>query len=335
MDSLIQVLKGYDWLLTSQVILLAFISLLVIFWKRALPKADILIGLPFTVCLSLSIFNSTNLISLIFFIEILLIMSKVIYANNYKAFDRSLFEFIRIPFWGITIFCYYQTFDTFNFIEVINKAGIELSFVYLNLLFLLFVFTLGQLYRVQNLKRGIVESLCVQAIALPAICLKIMSLLVQWGDFILPQHKKVLDLIILGFCLGAMILSIRFLLHSEQQTLKAAIYSLMIISIFPLLIYVNTEFWSQIDFFSLKIIFLFIILEVLCRLKEPGQFTILGMFIIICELAGFTPTGHLLTYYNEMIDKNTQLLSMVAVSCSIIAISLVLRSILKLNRKLA
>ncbi len=326
-------LGHYDWLVTSQIVLLISITFLVIFWRRALPKSNIFVGIPFSICLSLSIFKSTNLISLIFMIEILLAMSKIIFSKSYKIFDRSIFEFIRIPFWGITLFCYYQTFNTFAFVQVIDKAGTELSFVYINFLFLISILTIGQIYRTQNLKKGIVESISMQAIVVPIICLKVLSLLAKWGELLLPEHKSIIDLIIAGICICALFISIRFLKHTDQQMLKASIYSLVIVSLFPLLIYINVDFWEKLDFYSLKIVFLFLIFEAISRLREPGRFTIIGVFIILCELTGFTPSGHLLNYFNDILDRQAQLLSILSLGSVILAISFVLRSILRINRE--
>lgn len=332
MDNFIETLAIYDWNIVLKTIVALSSIAFVFFWKKLDKLSDFFIALPFFTLVSYSIYKSSNLIALIFFIEISLSLKEVLFKINIERFEKYYFRLLRIPMWIFSIYCYYVTFGTFEFIDVVQRTDIHLSLLYINLVIILMLFIQGFLYRKSYVTNSRVESLVIYSILTPAICLKLFSLLANWTDLLLPEHHSYINILLSVICLITFILSIRYFYISDVNDLVVGLNNTVLSSLFPMLVFVNQSFWSGFSFFALKLILLFCVFHVFYQVAAPTRSYKLLMFLLLCEISGIGPNGHIFAYFGGLEDYSDQLMAVILLFLVFLSISFVLKSIVKSMR---
>lgn len=327
MDKLSQLISVYDWNVMLKVIF-GFVSIgYVFFWKKLDKYTDEILGVPFVILMSYFIFNSTNLISLIFFIELSLILREVLFRVDYKRFEHYFFNFSRIPLWIISIYCYYATFATFDFVDVVERTDFKLSIVYSNTLFVIGLLCVGLLYRVKYNTVSQAEKISLISILIPSIIFKLIYFLASLNEFVLPEHVSYVSSITLIICTAAFFLSIRFLNNTKtRDSLAIGFTSLLLVSFLPLLTLLNRVFWEDYQYAVVRLIFLLGIFHIFFIAAVRNRLFQLSTFLLMIEVVGLSPFGHLYKYFVFSVDSYDEVISVFGLTLIYLGVAFVIKS---------
>ncbi|WP_127715405.1 hypothetical protein [Halobacteriovorax sp. HLS] len=328
MDKLNQLISYYDWNVMLKIIFsLASIGY-VFFWKKLDKYTDQVLGIPFIILMSYFLFNATNLISLIFFIESALILKEIIFKVDYKRFESYFFNFARFPLWLISIYCYYTTFATFEFVDIVERTDFKLSIVYTNTLLILALLFVGFLYRIKFSLVTKSERIALVSILLPTIAFKLIYFLASIDEFILPEHSTYISTITFIISSVSFILSLRYLNRSKtRDSLILGFTSLFLLSFLPLLVSINRIFWEDYQFTVVRLILLLCVFHVFLLSAPKNRVYQLGIFLLMTEIVGLSPLGHIYKYFAFSIDSYDQIISIIGLSFIYIGIGFVAKSI--------
>ena len=324
---MINFLNQYDWLLSTQVLLIICLVIYIIFYKRLKNYEETIVSIPFALCLSISMFTSSTLISLLFFSEITFNLSNILYRNKYRLYDNKFFENVRYLFWTILIFCYYFSFNTFKFQEVPKSTGVELTFVVVLLLSIVFVKLLSLFLKSEENVSSINESIGYEILTISVFSLKVIFTISSLMDNIIPKHHLVIDILVLSFLTLGCLLSLRLYKTKKIRSMKSIVRGVVLLSLFPLLTIGDNSFWENYTSFTILLIVTFLCLELVLRFVKNGRFKMTLVFILLCLLSGVTPFGHIFTLLQSLPDSSGQELLLIGVGVCTLTLVLLSRSL--------
>ncbi|GEM_PF-4715190 len=328
---MISVLERYDWQLMTQLLLVFSISISILFFDRLRRYSEVLIALPFSLCVGLSIYLSNNLVSYFFFSEILFIVSKIIYTKSYKEYNSRFYENVRYIFWIIIFFAYYNSFGSFDFNSVPRNTGIEFTFVIALLLSLIFLMILNFVLRKKCESTTVMESIGYEILTVSIFSLKTILIISDLTDSMLPKHHSILDIIIILFIIIGCGLALQFYKSSNILKLKSVVRALVILSLFPLLIIGENRIWDSYSLFSLLLITGFIALELTMSFLNKSRIKLLLIFGLICFVSGLSPFGHIFILFKNLADSDNQVILLVGIITSLLTLSVVSKRIYELS----
>lgn len=327
---MISIFEKYDWLLSSQMLLVLCLVIYIAFYKKLKDYEETIVSLPFALCLSISMFTSSSLISLFFFSEVTFNLSNILYRSKYRLYDNKFFENTRYLFWAILIFCYYFSFNSFNFQEVPKSTGVELTFVVVLLLSIAFVKLLNLFLRNEEYVSSLNESVGYEILTISVFSLKVIFTTSSLMDNIIPKHHLVIDILVLSFlCLGCL-LSLRFYKSKKIKSMKSIIRGIILLSLFPLLTIGDNSFWEDYSTFATLLVITFLGLDLVLTFVKNGRFKMCLAFILLCLLSGVTPFGHIFTLLKDLPDTSGQELLLAGVGVCTLTLALLSRSLFEL-----
>ncbi|WP_372655235.1 hypothetical protein [Halobacteriovorax sp.] len=327
---MVNALEMYDWQFMTQILLVVSIFTFVIFFKRLKKYSELLVALPFSLSVGLSIFLSDNLVSYFFFSEILFVVSNIIYNNCYKLYNKRYFENVRYIFWIIIFFTYYNSFGSFAFNAVPRNTGIEFTFVVALLLSLIFLMILNFLLREKS-SNSVAESIGYEVFTVSIFCMKTILIISDLTDAIPPKHHTIIDIMILLFIFVGSILSLQFHKSSNVQKLKSIIRALVILSLLPLLIIGESKLWENFSIFTLTIIAGFVFLELIVSYLDKSRIKLILVFLLICFISGLSPFGHIFILFKDLVDSDNQVILLLGVITSLLTISVISKRMFELS----
>lgn len=328
---MVSILSKYDWLFYSQVILVILTSTYVIFREKLNKYDQYLLALPLSLTLGLSIFSASNLISLIFFFEISMSLSKIIYKKTYLQFNNRLYENIRYLFWVIILFSYYISFDTFKFNSVPKNTGVEFTFIVTLLLGVVAIMLLQSFLRRECKSTTLVEHIGYEILTLSIFSMKAILLLVGWSDSIPPKHHVILDVLVMVVVIGGCLLSLRFYKDNSLSKLRSIIRSLIIMSLFPLLIVGEASSWVDMVMYGTLLIIGFITFDTILTVLGKGRVKVIFSFLMISVLSGVAPHGYVYNLFKEIGDNNNQVPVIISVIVIVGTISVISKRVFELS----
>ena len=326
MDSFMNAFEVYDWQLTSKFIFCSLIIVFLFFDRRLSKFSDEILVSPFIIMLSIYLSISQNLIAIVFFIELALFLKEILYKVNVKRFESYYFQFVRLPLWVFVIYSHYVTFSTFELVSVPDKVSSSLTVLFFSLFLILSSILMGFLYRKNYALRSQSEKVTTISILFPAISFKLISILGSWSDLLLPLHKSYMYNSIVVVCIVSLVLSIRYLSVNKRDDLFLGFSSMVCISIFPMLIYINNAFWDGFTEVSFKIILLLSITHLFYLNSKKNQFSQVIILILTCQILGLSPQGRLTSYFGPYSYSNDQLLSFGTLLVCLFGITIILKS---------
>jgi hypothetical protein len=334
MDSLLEFIQQYDWQLTVKLFFCIVVIVYLFLENRLRNFFEYILVSPFLIMMSLFLSVSDNLISIILYIELSLFLKDILYNINVNRFESFYFRMIRLPLWVFAIYCYYTTFSTFEILDVANVTGSNLTILFFSVLTILSSIIIGFLYRKKYLLNSKFEKITVVSILYPAISFKLISLLAKWSDLLLPTHKMYMYNLILVLCVLALILSIRYIYVRERDDIFLAFSSMVPISLYPLIIYINNEYWQNFEMVSLKLIALISVSHLFYLNTINNRFSQVTLMILSCEIFGISPFGHLVSYFGDYSKNTDQLFALSSLLICFISISIVFKSMVNsLNKE--
>ncbi|PIK14368.1 hypothetical protein [Halobacteriovorax sp. JY17] len=323
-------INKYDWQMTSQIFLIIGIVVSIVFHKRFKKYDEALVSLPFCFCLGISIFNSDNLIAFIFFSEIIFNLSNILFRNRFKQYDNKFFENVRYVFWVILLFCYYYSFNTFTFNAVPKNTGLELTFIVVLLLSIVFIKIIYFFLRSDHIKESINEVVGYEIFTVFVFSLKSIHISSGLMDSILPRHHGVIDVLILLYIVLGSVLCIKFYKSESIEKLKSMIRGLVIISLFPLLVIGENVFWEDYIAFSVLLVTTLLFFDLVVSFAKSGRFKSLLVFVLLCLLSGVSPFGHLFKIFKSLVDNGSQELFFLGITISTLTLALISKKLFML-----
>ncbi|WP_417337056.1 hypothetical protein [Halobacteriovorax marinus] len=332
---MLKILSNYDWVLTVQLLFIITTSITVLFFKRLKKYDDYLVSLPFSLVLAVSLFNSENLISFIFYSEVLFNLSKIIYKNRYLLYSNRFFENIRYLLWAMLTFTYFVSFNTFNFNTVPKNVGVEFTFVTVLFVLLIFLMGLSALIRNSDYKDSLVESIGYGTLGVAVFSLKMLHVISDIADATPPRHHEVIDYLVLSLVFLASLLSWKFVRSECLIKLSSVIKTQVIISLFAVVIIAGNNTSLNFQIYSLFIVGLMISLDLVLRLLPTGRMKVILSFTSIVLLLGLGPKGHIFNVFRSIIDSNSQILFIISIAISTVVVSFIAGRVfdLSLQRK--
>lgn len=328
---MISILEKYDWQLTTQLLLVISISISIIFFNRLKKYSELLVGLPFSLSVGLSVYLSNNLIAYFFFSEILFSVSKIIYNMSYKQYNSRIYENIRYIFWIIIFFTYYNSFGTFLFNAVPQNTGIEFTFVVALLLSLVFLMILNFVLRKESDNCNITRSIGYEILSISVFSLKTIFIISDMTDSVPPKHHTIIDILIILFIFTGCGLALKFYKSNSTLKLKSVMRALVILSLLPLLIIGEHRFWDNFNLFSLLLVIGFIALELVMSFIKKSRLKLLLSFILICFISGIAPFGHILILFKGLVDSDNQVILITGIITSLLTISIISKRVFQLS----
>ncbi len=323
-------LNKYDWQMTSQIFLIIGIVVSIVFHKKFKKHEETLISLPLCLCLGISIFNSENLIVFIFFSEIIFNFSNILFKNRFKQYNSKFFENVRYVFWPILLFCYYYSFNTFTFNAVPKNTGLELTFIVILLLSIVFIKIIHFFLRSDHIKESINEVVGYEIFTVFVFSLKSIHIASGLMDSILPKHHSVIDLLILLYIVLGSGLCIKFYKSENIEKLKSMIRGLVVISLFPLLAIGENVFWESYVDFSVLLVSTLLFFDLVVSFAKRGRFKSLLVFVLLCLLSGVSPFGHIFKIFKSLIDNGSQELFILGVAICTLTLTLISKKLFSL-----
>lgn len=333
MNNLLNILSVYDWGLTFKV-LFCILVILFLFLDKILDKhAHFIVVSPFLIMLSYFITTSNNLISLIFFIEVTLFLKEILYGVNVRRFELYYFRLVRLPLWLFVIYCHFLTFSTFNLASIVEKADSSLTISFFSVLLIISTFVIGFLYRKRYFLESKIEKITTVSIIFPVIVLKLIGILASWSDLLQPHHKSYIFNVIVVICVIALFLTIRYITVKNKDEIFLGFSSMVCLTLLPLLIYPNTNFWGDFSHTTFKIIGLLVITHTFYISTVNTRFSQVLTLALSCQVLGISPFGHLSRYFSHPIQSNDQVLSIFALLMCLIGFGFVFMAMINSLQK--